>query len=98
MPHSDEPAEDGLRGLCRGWVRMLIGGFDVAIRDPIVPKLDPYKDSTTIEYVRGSMASQTSLYEGLPSRVAMIVTAMQWFIYDAVDVGLGLPRPVKNVG
>ena len=37
----------------------------------------------------------TGLWKGLTPRIIMIgtLTAAQWFIYDAVKVWLGLPRP-----
>ena len=37
----------------------------------------------------------TGLWKGLFPRIIMIgtLTALQWFIYDAVKVTLGLPRP-----
>lgn len=35
------------------------------------------------------------LWKGLVPRIIMIgtLTALQWFIYDGVKVGLGIPRP-----
>lgn len=37
----------------------------------------------------------TGAWKGLTPRIVMIgtLTALQWFIYDAVKVGLGIPRP-----
>lgn len=61
--------------------------------DTIVSKLNQAKGSTA-----GDVARQlgfAGLWKGLTARIIMIgtLTAAQWFIYDAVKVGLDLPRP-----
>jgi len=61
--------------------------------DTVVSKLNQAKGATAMGVVRelGFMG----LWKGLTARIIMIgtLTAAQWFIYDAVKVGFGLPRP-----
>jgi len=61
--------------------------------DTIVSKLNQKSGSTA-----GQVAKElgfAGLWKGLFPRIIMIgtLTALQWFIYDAVKVTLGLPRP-----
>jgi len=61
--------------------------------DTIVSKLNQKSGSTA-----GQIAKElgfAGLWKGLFPRIIMIgtLTALQWFIYDAVKVTLGLPRP-----
>jgi len=61
--------------------------------DTIVSKLNNDKTATV-----GSVAKSlgwAGMWKGLGPRIIMIgtLTALQWFIYDGVKVGLGIPRP-----
>merc|ERR1719440_1425480 len=62
--------------------------------DTIVSYMNKAKGSTI-----GSAAKDlgfAGLWAGLGPRIIMIgtLTALQWFIYDGVKVGLGIPRPL----
>jgi len=61
--------------------------------DTVVSKLNQEKGSTAMDVAKklGFMG----LWKGLVPRIIMIgtLTALQWFIYDAVKVWLHLPRP-----
>lgn len=61
--------------------------------DTVVSKLNQEKGSTAIEAAK--KLGMKGLWKGLTPRIIMIgtLTALQWFIYDAVKVWLGLPRP-----
>ncbi|KAK4316081.1 hypothetical protein Pmani_012725 [Petrolisthes manimaculis] len=61
--------------------------------DTIVSKLNQAKGSTAIQVAKD--LGMAGLWKGLFPRIIMIgtLTALQWFIYDAVKVTLGLPRP-----
>jgi len=61
--------------------------------DTIVSKLNQDKGATV-----GGIASKlgwAGMWKGLGPRIIMIgtLTALQWFIYDGVKVGLRIPRP-----
>uniref|UniRef100_A0A2I9LPF7 Phosphate carrier protein, mitochondrial n=1 Tax=Centruroides hentzi TaxID=88313 RepID=A0A2I9LPF7_9SCOR len=61
--------------------------------DTVVSKLNQEKGSTAIEAAK--KLGWKGLWKGLTPRIIMIgtLTALQWFIYDAVKVWLRLPRP-----
>merc|ERR1711970_1116982 len=61
--------------------------------DTIVSKLNQKSGSTSMEVAKE--LGFAGLWKGLFPRIIMIGTlaALQWFIYDAVKVPLGLPRP-----
>merc|ERR1719495_144039 len=61
--------------------------------DTIVSKLNQAKGSTAMGVAKE--LGMAGLWKGLFPRIIMIgtLTALQWFIYDAVKVTLGLPRP-----
>ncbi|KAF4519785.1 hypothetical protein B566_EDAN009036 [Ephemera danica] len=61
--------------------------------DTVVSKLNQDKGSTAIEVAK--KLGIAGLWKGLVPRIIMIgtLTALQWFIYDAVKVTLRLPRP-----
>jgi len=61
--------------------------------DTIVSKLNQDKGSTAVDVAK--KLGMAGLWKGLFPRIVMIgtLTALQWFIYDAVKVTLGLPRP-----
>ncbi|XP_050724771.1 phosphate carrier protein, mitochondrial-like [Eriocheir sinensis] len=61
--------------------------------DTIVSKLNQDKGSTAVGVAK--KLGMAGLWKGLFPRIIMIgtLTALQWFIYDAVKVTLGLPRP-----
>lgn len=61
--------------------------------DTVVSKLNQEKGSTAMDCVR--KLGFAGLWKGLTPRIVMIgtLTALQWFIYDAVKVWLRLPRP-----
>jgi len=61
--------------------------------DTVVSKLNQAKGSTAIGIVK--QVGFMGLWKGLTARIIMVgtLTAAQWFIYDAVKVGFGLPRP-----
>ncbi|XP_046405583.1 phosphate carrier protein, mitochondrial-like [Ischnura elegans] len=61
--------------------------------DTVVSKLNQEKGSTALEAAK--KLGMMGLWKGLAPRIVMIgtLTAAQWFIYDAVKVWLGIPRP-----
>jgi len=61
--------------------------------DTVVSKLNQAKGSTAVQVVK--QVGFAGLWKGLTARIIMIgtLTAAQWFIYDAVKVSFGLPRP-----
>jgi solute carrier family 25 phosphate transporter 3 len=61
--------------------------------DSVVSKLNQEKGSTAIEAAK--KLGMVGLWKGLTPRIIMIgtLTALQWFIYDAVKVYLNIPRP-----
>jgi solute carrier family 25 phosphate transporter 3 len=61
--------------------------------DTVVSKLNQAKGSTAMDVAKS--LGFAGLWKGLTPRIIMIgtLTAAQWFIYDAVKVALGLPRP-----
>jgi len=61
--------------------------------DTVVSKLNQEKGSTAIQAAK--KLGFKGLWKGLGPRIIMIgtLTAAQWFIYDAVKVYLGIPRP-----
>lgn len=61
--------------------------------DTIVSKLNQEKGSTAVDVAK--KLGFAGLWKGLTPRIIMIgtLTALQWFIYDAVKVWLRLPRP-----
>merc|ERR1711970_644442 len=61
--------------------------------DTIVSKLNQKSGSTAMDVAKE--LGFAGLWKGLFTRIIMIgtLTALQWFIYDAVKVTLGLPRP-----
>lgn len=61
--------------------------------DTVVSKLNQDKGSTAVEAAK--KLGMAGLWKGLTPRIVMIgtLTALQWFIYDAVKVYLNLPRP-----
>ena len=61
--------------------------------DTVVSKLNQEKGSTAVEAAK--KLGMAGLWKGLTPRIIMIgtLTALQWFIYDAVKVYLNLPRP-----
>jgi len=61
--------------------------------DTVVSKLNQDKGSTAVEAAK--KLGFAGLWKGLVPRIIMIgtLTALQWFIYDAVKVWLRLPRP-----
>ncbi|XP_015782171.1 phosphate carrier protein, mitochondrial-like [Tetranychus urticae] len=61
--------------------------------DTVVSKLNQEKGSTAIEAAK--KLGMAGLWKGLTPRIIMIgtLTALQWFIYDAVKVVLAIPRP-----
>jgi len=61
--------------------------------DTIVSKLNQKKGATASDVAKE--LGFAGLWKGLFARIIMIgtLTAAQWFIYDAVKVALGLPRP-----
>ncbi|XP_064473923.1 phosphate carrier protein, mitochondrial-like [Ornithodoros turicata] len=61
--------------------------------DTVVSKLNQEKGSTALEAAK--KLGWGGLWKGLTPRIIMIgtLTALQWFIYDAVKVWLRLPRP-----
>ncbi|KAL7671938.1 hypothetical protein ACOME3_006840 [Neoechinorhynchus agilis] len=62
--------------------------------DSVVSKLNNEKGLRASEAVR--QLGMRGLWKGLAPRIIMIgtLTALQWFIYDAVKVAFRLPRPV----
>jgi len=61
--------------------------------DTIVSKLNQAKGSTAMGVAK--QLGFAGLWKGLVARIIMIgtLTALQWFIYDAVKVAFKLPRP-----
>ena len=61
--------------------------------DTVVSKMNAAKGSTAGETLK--KLGLMGVWQGLTPRIIMIgtLTAAQWFIYDAVKVWLGLPRP-----
>jgi len=61
--------------------------------DTVVSKLNQDKGSTALEVLK--KLGFVGCWKGLLPRIVMIgtLTALQWFIYDAVKVALRLPRP-----
>lgn len=61
--------------------------------DVVVSKLNQAKGSSALQVAKG--LGFLGLWSGLGPRIIMIgtLTALQWFIYDGVKVGLGIPRP-----
>lgn len=61
--------------------------------DTVVSKLNQDKGSTAVDAAK--KLGMAGLWKGLTPRIVMIgtLTALQWFIYDAVKVYLNLPRP-----
>lgn len=61
--------------------------------DTIVSKLNQDRGSTALEAAK--KLGMAGLWKGLTPRIVMIgtLTALQWFIYDAVKIALGIPRP-----
>jgi solute carrier family 25 phosphate transporter 3 len=61
--------------------------------DTIVSKLNKEKGSTAMDIAK--RLGWKGMWNGLGPRIVMIgtLTALQWFIYDAVKVALGIPRP-----
>ncbi|XP_053214582.1 phosphate carrier protein, mitochondrial-like [Panonychus citri] len=61
--------------------------------DTVVSKLNQEKGSTAIQAAK--KLGMSGLWKGLTPRIIMIgtLTALQWFIYDAVKVVLAIPRP-----
>jgi len=61
--------------------------------DTVVSKLNNAKGSTAIQVAKS--LGFAGMWKGLTPRIIMIgtLTALQWFIYDAVKVTFGLPRP-----
>lgn len=61
--------------------------------DTIVSKLNQDRGSTALEAAK--KLGMAGLWKGLTPRIVMIgtLTALQWFIYDAVKIVLGIPRP-----
>lgn len=61
--------------------------------DTVVSKLNMEKGSTAMQAAK--KLGMAGLWKGLVPRIIMIgtLTALQWFIYDAVKVALRLPRP-----
>ena len=61
--------------------------------DVVVSKLNQSKGQSAIQVA--SKLGFFGLWNGLVPRIVMIgtLTALQWFIYDGVKVGLGIPRP-----
>jgi len=61
--------------------------------DTVVSKLNQDAGSTAVEAAK--KLGWKGLWKGLGPRIFMIgtLTALQWFIYDAVKVALRLPRP-----
>ncbi|OQR68268.1 phosphate carrier protein, partial [Tropilaelaps mercedesae] len=61
--------------------------------DTIVSKLNQDRGSTAVDVAK--KLGFAGLWKGLTPRIIMIgtLTALQWFIYDAVKVWLRLPRP-----
>jgi len=61
--------------------------------DTVVSKLNQKKGATAVGIVKE--LGFGGLWKGLTARIIMIgtLTAAQWFIYDAVKVAFGLPRP-----
>jgi len=61
--------------------------------DTVVSKLNQAKGSTVGSIVKD--LGFAAMWKGLTARIIMIgtLTALQWFIYDAVKVTLALPRP-----
>lgn len=61
--------------------------------DTVVSKLNQAKGATVGDVVK--KLGFGAMWKGLTARIIMIgtLTALQWFIYDAVKVTLALPRP-----
>ncbi|XP_055353725.1 phosphate carrier protein, mitochondrial-like [Paramacrobiotus metropolitanus] len=61
--------------------------------DTVVSKLNQQKGSTAVEVAKS--LGFAGMWKGLTPRIIMIgtLTALQWFIYDAVKVYFRLPRP-----
>jgi len=61
--------------------------------DTVVSKLNQESGSTAVQVAK--KLGFAGLWKGLTPRIIMIgtLTALQWFIYDAVKVYLGIPRP-----
>jgi solute carrier family 25 phosphate transporter 3 len=61
--------------------------------DTIVSKLNQDRGSTAMDAAK--KLGMAGLWKGLAPRIVMIgtLTALQWFIYDAVKIALGIPRP-----
>lgn len=61
--------------------------------DTIVSKLNQDRGSTALGAAK--KLGMAGLWKGLTPRIVMIgtLTALQWFIYDAVKIALGIPRP-----
>lgn len=61
--------------------------------DTVVSKMNAVKGSSAGETLK--KLGLMGVWQGLTPRIIMIgtLTAAQWFIYDAVKVWLGLPRP-----
>ncbi|XP_055344861.1 phosphate carrier protein, mitochondrial-like [Paramacrobiotus metropolitanus] len=61
--------------------------------DTVVSKLNQQKGSTATDIARS--LGWAGVWKGLEPRIVMIgtLTALQWFIYDAVKVYFRLPRP-----
>ena len=61
--------------------------------DTVVSKMNAAKGSTAGETLK--KLGFVGMWQGLTPRIIMIgtLTALQWFIYDAVKVWLALPRP-----
>jgi len=61
--------------------------------DVVVSKLNQAKGSSAFQVAKS--LGFFGMWNGLVPRIIMIgtLTALQWFIYDGVKVGLGIPRP-----
>jgi len=61
--------------------------------DVVVSKLNQAKGSSALQVAKS--LGFFGMWNGLVPRIVMIgtLTALQWFIYDGVKVGLGIPRP-----
>merc|ERR1712002_413965 len=76
-----------------GYIAGVFCGIVSHPADTIVSKLNQKSGSTSMEVAKE--LGFAGLWKGLFPRIIMIgtLTALQWFIYDAVKVTLGLPRP-----
>jgi solute carrier family 25 phosphate transporter 3 len=93
-----KPREQTTKGeqLCVTFAAGYIAGVFCAVvshpADTMVSKMNQDKSGAAAIMKKLGFAG---LWKGLGARIVMVgtLTALQWFIYDAVKVAFGLPRP-----